>query len=171
MKSKSKKQEDLKALKEKLPKSKITVFTSFSGNNAKGLSVAQMQNLKRALREINSEYIVIKKTLIDIALKDLKRETGDVFDMEGSVGLVLGGDDPYNVSKKIYEFSRKNRALRFWGALLEDGFIDKDKFLEMAKMPSKEDLIAKLLGMIKYPITGLTIVLGEIAKSKPQTQS
>jgi len=166
MKSFSKKSEELKKLKDKLPKSKITVFTSFSGGDAKGLSVAQMQELKRGLRELNSEYVVTKKTLINIALKSIKKETDNVLEMDGSVGLVLGGDDPYAVSKKLYEFSRKNSALRFWGALTEDGFINVEKFMEMAKIPSRDELIGRLLGMMKFPITSLAIVLGEIAKSK-----
>jgi large subunit ribosomal protein L10 len=177
MKSFSKKSEELKNLKDKLPNSKITVFTSFSGGDAKGpalssskgskgLSVTQMQELKRGLRELNSEYVVTKKTLIDRALKSMKKETNSVLDMDGSIGLALGGDDPYAISKKLYEFSKKNTALKFWGALTEDGFIDTEKFMEMAKMPSREALIGGLLAMMKYPIMGLTVVLGEVAKSK-----
>jgi large subunit ribosomal protein L10 len=170
MKSRSKKEEELKELKEKLHRSKITVFTSFSTIGEKGLSVVQMQELKNGLRDLNSEYLVTKKTLFDIALRDLKKKGVDVLNMEGSVGIILGGDDSYAVSKKAYEFSRKNKSLKFFGALLEEGYIDQDKFLEMAKMPSREVLIGKLLGMIKYPIMGLTVVLSEIAKGKSQTQ-
>ncbi|MEK7076569.1 MAG: 50S ribosomal protein L10 [Patescibacteria group bacterium] len=165
MKSKTKKSEELKKLKEKLPKSKITVFTTFSRAGEKGLSVAQMSELKKALRVMNAELFVTKKTLIDLALKGLKSEA-DIYSMEGSVGLVLGNSDVYMISKKLYEFSKKNKALQFFGAIFEDSFIDKDGFLEMAKMPSKETLLARLFGMMKYPPTGLCIVLSETAKQK-----
>src|SRR3989344_3017867 len=146
MKSKTQKSKELKDLQEKLPKSKITVFTSFSKAGEKGLSVAQMTELKRLLRSLKSEYFVTKKTLIDLATKDGQYDGLDVYGMEGSVGLVLGDDDPYAVAKKVYDFSRKNPSLHFWGALLRQGsegqavFLSKEGFLEIAKMPSKEVL-------------------------------
>ena len=63
MKPKSQKKEELKKLKEKLPKSKITVFTTFSRAGEKGLSVAKMSELKRALRAMDAEYFVTKKII------------------------------------------------------------------------------------------------------------
>ena len=166
MKSKTQKSEELKSLKDKLPKSKITVFTSFSKAGEKGLSVAQMTELKRLLRSLKSEYFVTKKTLIDLATKDGQYDGLDIYGMEGSVGLVLGDDDPYAVAKKVYEFSRKNPSLHFWGALMDGKFIGKDGFLEIAKMPSKEILIGRLLGMLTYPMRGLAVALSEISKQK-----
>ena len=173
MKSKSRKSEELKSLKTKLPKSKITVFTSFSKAGEKGLSVAQITELKRLLRSIKSEYFVTKKTLIDLALRqaqdkpqDNSYDGLDIYKMDGSVGLVIGEDDPYDVAKKIYEFSRKNPALHFWGAVMDGKFMTKEGFLEIAKMPSKEVLIGRLVGMLTYPMRGLAVALNEIAKKK-----
>ncbi len=166
MKSKAQKGQELKSLEKKLPDSKLTVFTSFSPKGEKGLSVAQVQELKHLLKSMHSQYLVIKKTLIDIALRDLKYDGVDVFGMEGAMGLVLGDDDPYAVAKKIYEFSRKNQALKFFGALLDGKFIDKEKFMEIAKMPSKEVLIGRLVGMLTYPMRGLAVALNEVAKKK-----
>lgn len=182
MKSKLQKSDELKSLQDKLPKSKITVFTSFSPSTRstssgrassgqaktgeKGLSVAQMTELKRLLRSLKSEYFVTKKTLIDLAVKDKQYDGLDIYSMEGSVGLVLGEDDPYTVAKKVYEFSKKNPALHFWGALMDGKFVGKDGFLEIAKMPSKEVLIGRLLGMLTYPMRGLAVVLSEVTKSK-----
>ncbi len=166
MKSKTQKSEELKNLKAKLPKSKITVFTSFSKAGEKGLSVAQMTELKRLLRAMKSEYLVTKKTLMDLALKDKKYDGLDMYKMEGSIGLVIGDEDPYMIAKKIYEFSKKNPSLHFWGAVLEGKFVGKEGFLEVAKMPSKEVLIGRLLGMLTYPMRGLAVALSEVAKKK-----
>lgn len=166
MKSKQKKSEELKQLKVKLPKSKITIFTTFSRAGEKGLSVSQMSELKRALRAIHAEYFVTKKSLIDLALKNLKRENVDVYGMDGSIGLVFSDEDAYAVSKKLYEFAKKNTALQFFGAIFENSFMGKEGFLEMAKMPSREMLIARLLSMITYPVRSLAIVLNEISKKK-----
>lgn len=157
----------MKSLQSKLPKSQITVFTSFARTGEKGLSVAQMMQLKRLLREAHSEYIVTKKTLVEMATKDISKDaTIDVYSMTGSLGLVVGTEEPYGIAKKLYEFSRKNPALKFFGALLGESFITKEQFMEMAKMPSKEVLIGRLLGMMKYPITSMYVVMSEVAKNK-----
>jgi large subunit ribosomal protein L10 len=171
MKTKTQKKEELKSLQNKLPKSQITVFTSFARTGEKGLSVAQMMQLKRLLREVKSEYVVTKKTLIEMATKDISKDAViDVYGMTGSLGLVVvppaGGEEPYGIAKKLYEFSRKNPALKFFGALMGEEFITKEQFMEMAKMPSKEVLIGRLLGMMKYPITSMYVVMGEVVKKK-----
>ena len=175
MKTKIQKKEELKSLQDKLPKSQITVFTSFARTGEKGLSVAQMTQLKRLLREAHSEYIVTKKTLIEMATKDISKDAViDIYSMDGSLGLVIGNDEPYSLAKRMYDFAKKNPALKFFGALLRQGFegqavfITKEQFLEMAKMPSKEVLIGRLLGMMRYPLTGLAIVLSEISKKREQ---
>ena len=166
MKSKTKKTEELKLLKGKLPKFDIIIFTSFSKAGEKGLSVAQMTELKRSLRSLSSEYFVTKKTLINLAVKDKNYDGLDVYGMDGSVGLILGGSDSYGVAKSVYDFSKKNPALHFWGALVDGKFIDADAFLEIAKMPSREVLLSRLVGMLTYPIRGLAVALSEVAKRK-----
>ena len=168
MKTKVQKKEELKALKAKLPESQITVFTSFARTGEKGLSVAQMMQLKRLLREANSEYVVTKKTLIERLSQDMSKDGAqiDVYGMAGSLGLVVGKDEPYGIAKKIYDFAKKNPALKFFGAVVNGTFISEEAFMEMAKMPSKEVLIGRLFGMMKYPITSLYVVMSEIAKKQ-----
>ena len=128
--------------------------------------MAQMTELKRLLRVMRSEYFVTKKTLMDLALKGKNYDGLNIYKMEGSIGLVMGEDDPYAVAKKVYEFSRKNPSLHLWGALMDGKFFSKEGFLEIAKMPSREVLLGRLVGMLTYPMRGLAVVLGEIAKSK-----
>ena len=169
MKSRTQKSEELKTLKGKLPKAKISVFTSFSKAGEKGLSVAQMTELKRLLRSLGAEYFVTKKTLINLATQDKNYDGLDVYKMEGSVGMVLGVDNPYDVAKKVYEFSRKNPSLHFLGALMDGKFLSKELFLEIAKLPSKEVLIGRLLGMLTYPMRGLALALSEVSKKKGAT--
>lgn len=166
MKTKVQKKEELKSLQAKLPDSQITVFTSFARTGEKGLSVAQMTELKRLLRQAHSEYVVTKKTLIDRAAQVMSKDGSqiDVYAMSGSLGLVVGKEEPYSIAKKVYDFSKKNPALQFFGAMIDGGFISKEKFIEMAKMPSKEVLMGRLFGMMKYPITSMYIVMSEIAK-------
>ncbi|KKR15056.1 MAG: 50S ribosomal protein L10, partial [Parcubacteria group bacterium GW2011_GWC1_39_29] len=133
----------------------------------KGLSVAQMTELRRLLRSINADYLVTKKTIIDRAVKD--SGDVDVLSMIGSLGLAMGKDDAYVTAKKLYEFARKNTALQFFGALFDGKFINNDQFMEMAKMPSREVLLGRLFGMLKYPLSSLAIVMSEISKKKVPT--
>jgi len=170
MKTRSQKQTEVGKLKEALPKSTITIFTTFAREGEKGLSVAQMQELKRALRSLNqSEYLIAKKSLTDLTVKDLNYDGVDVFSMPGSLGVVVGNDDAYSIAKKVYEFSKKNQALKFFGAYFDGSFLDVERFMEMAKMPSRNDLLARLFSMMKYPLSSLVIVLSEIGKTKKQT--
>ena len=92
----------------------MTIFTSFARMGEKGLSVAQITELKRMLRGITSEYVVTKKTIMERATNN---RGADVYAMDGSLGLVVGNEEPYSVAKKVYEFARKNTALQFFGAL------------------------------------------------------
>lgn len=153
-------------LKDKLPKSTITIFTTFSRAGEKGLSVAQMQELKRAMRGMKSEYLIAKKSLVDIATRDAGYDGVDIYGMQGSVGVIMGTENPYDVAKKIYEFAKKNQALQFFGAIVDGAYVAKDKFLEMALMPSREVLLARLLGMMMYPVSSLAMVLKQVADQK-----
>lgn len=169
MKTKAQKTAELQSLRSKLPGSSITVFTTFAKPGEKGLSVSQMQTLKRGIRALDSEYVVTKKTLVDRAVKGAAEGDVDVYGMEGSVGVVIGKGDAYAIAKKLYDFAKTNPALQFWGGMFGGKFINKEGFLEMAKMPSKEVLIGRLLGMLTYPMRGLAVSLSEIAKKKETT--
>ncbi len=170
MKSKTKKREELQKLEQKLPKSEIVIFTTFSRAGEKGLSVAQMQELKRTLRAMKTDYVITKKNLVNIAVKDLKYDGVDVHGMNGSIGIALsppaGGEDGYVVAKKIYEFAKKNPALQFFGAWFDGKFMPVEAFREMALMPSREELLARLAGMLRYPLTGLAIVLKLVGEKR-----
>ncbi len=163
MKTKLQKKDDLKKLKEKMPKSGITIFTTFARAGEKGLSVQQIQELKKALRAANSQFTTAKKTLLEIALRDLKYDGVDVYGMAGSMGLVIGAEDPYAIAKKVYDFAKKNQALQLFGALLDGKFVTKADVLAMATMPSRDVLLSRLLGMMMYPISSLAMVLKQIA--------
>jgi large subunit ribosomal protein L10 len=165
MKSFTRKKEEFAKLKDKLAKAKITIFTSFARAGEKGLNVSDTRSLKKDLNAINSEYLVGKKTLLDKALKDNKKEV-DIFQYEGSIGVAFGYGDEQSTAKSVYTFAKKHPALRYFGAIWNGKFLDMTQFAEFAKLPSKEAMIAKLLGMMKYPISALAIVLDQIAKSK-----
>lgn len=175
MKSFTQKKEELSKLKDKLAEAKIVVFSSFARDGENGLNVTDMRKLKNGLREINSEYFVEKKTLLDKALREakpsfVKTSEGkgeiDVFQYPGSLGVVFGYGDEQSVAKSVYNFAKKYPALKYFGAIWNGKFMDLTQFTEFAKLPSKEVMIARLLGMMKYPIWMLAVVLNQISKKE-----
>ena len=180
MKTKQQKQETVKSLTAKFKTARMVAVTSFAKAGEKGLGVAQTQTLKRGLRADGGEYIVAKKRLVNIArqMAGLSDEL-DAEKLPGSVGVVVGGAeaDAVKLAKDIYDFSKANPVFEIFGALLDKNFIDKARFIELAKLPSREVLIGRLLGMMQYPIKGfmnavngnsrkLVMVLNQIAISK-----
>ena len=156
MKTKQQKTQDLESLQKRIPDSKITVFTSFAKEGEKGLTVSQMTELRKSLREKGGEYLVSKKTLIK---KAVDSDLVNPREFEGSVGVVLGFEDPIETAKSVYEFSKKTEALVVHGAIFENGFLDAGQFTELAKLPGREVLLARAIGMMNYPLTGLATVL------------
>jgi large subunit ribosomal protein L10 len=166
MKTKAQKKTAIDALAKELPKATITIFTTFARKGEKGLSVAELQQLKRALRADKSEYLVAKKTLIEKTMEGLKYDGIDVYGMEGSMGLVVGHGDAYAVAKELYAFAKEHKALQMFGAWLDGHAVSREDLLAMALLPSREELLVRLLGMMKYPLTSLAIVLNQVAKNK-----
>ena len=167
MKTKAQKQEAIEQLEKSLPEASITIFTTFSRAGEQGLTVSQLQQLKRSLRKEDAEYVVAKKTLLTKALKDLNYDGIDVDALEGSVGLVVGRGDIYAVARAAYQFAKANPALRLFVAYSDGKVMTTEEVTEVATMPSKDELIARLLGMLNYPLRSLAIVLNQIAEKAP----
>ncbi len=178
MKTFQQKKEELAKLQEKLSKSKITIFTSFAREGEKGLNVIEMKELKKNLRANEAEYLVGKKTLLNKALSNIKNpDQINVFKFPGSMGVTFGFGEETSVARTLYTFGKKNQALKFFGALFGTRFIDDKQFIELAKMPNREVVLSRVIGMMKYPLSSivnvlqanirnLVGVLGQISKSK-----
>ena len=162
MKTKEQKKETVKDLSKKLPEAEMVIFTSYSRAGEKGLSVAKMRELKKALRGVGAEYVVAKKNLIRIATEQTSlSKLVDVNNFEGSVGVVVGTkeSDSATLSKNVYDFSKANPVFKVFGAILEQRYLNADRFNELAKLPSKEIMLGRVVGMMQYPLTGLMNVL------------
>jgi len=167
MKTREQKSQTVKDLSKKIPEADMVIFTSFSREGEKGLSVAQMRKLKKGLKSVGAEYIVAKKSLIGISAKNSGlADLLDAGSFDGSLGLVLGkkGEDSIVLSKNIYDFSRANPVFRIFGAVLEKKYLDADRFKDFAKLGSREMLIGRFLGMMQYPIKNLLVLLANIKK-------
>lgn len=140
-------------IRDKFKKQKIAFFVDF-----KGLKTRDLSDLKRSLKKAQSELVVAKKTLLGLALKGGELNF-DVKRLEGQIAVVFGFKDEILPAKIVYQFSQKNEKLKVLGGIFDGNIIEKEKIIELAQLPSKEELLAGLVGRISSPIYGLVNVL------------
>jgi len=158
--SRQKKQEIIQDLKEKINRQKTIVFVDF-----KGLKVKDVLDLKRKLNQSDSLFRVSKKTLFKIAIKDLGSSFSQkINEFKGDLGIIFGFKDVISPSKTIYNFSLENEKLKILGGVFEGNFIEQEKVIELAKLPTKEELLARLVGSVSAPVSNLVYVLQENIK-------
>jgi len=147
-KTKEEKKLILKELSEKIKKQTTMLLVDFTG-----LKVVEAFNLRKELKKAEAELKVAKKTLIQLALKDNKLDR-NIKEMNGEIALVLGYNDEILPAKAIYDFSKKNKNLKILGGFFNNEYQEAGKFIELAKLPSKEELLGRLVGSISSPISG-----------------
>ena len=112
------------------------------------------------MRKEDSEYYVAKKTLVDLALKDTKIQNVKVKEFAGQMAAVFGYGDEVAPAKIVDKFKKdKEGKIEFVGGILENEFIDVATVSELAKLPSKQELYAKIVGSINAPVSGFVNVL------------
>lgn len=151
--TKTQKQKIIEDLKEKIARQKIIIFVDFTGLKVKALSA-----LRKKLKKIDSELKVAKKTLMEIAFKTAKLNL-EAKKIPGEVALAFGYKDEISPAKIVWEFSQENLNLKILGGILENNLIDAERIIEVAKLPVKEELLAKLVSSISAPITNFVNVL------------
>jgi large subunit ribosomal protein L10 len=152
--TKDKKKEIIKDLVDKLSRQKTIVFFDYTG-----LKVNQFQELRSKLREHGLDCRVAKKTLIDLALEDAGLKVAKVKEVPGQVALVFGYEDEVIPVKVLYEFSKENKDLKIMAGVIQGDYLKNEAIIALAKLPSKQELLAKLIGSISAPIYGLTNAL------------
>ena len=154
-KSREQKKEILKKLEDKITRAKSIVFASFNG-----LEAEENNKLRQTLKSEQSEYFVAKKTLFSLALKDKKIDGLDVKDFKGKIAAIFGYEDEVAPAKVIYDFQKKNEdKIDFVGGVLENKFLSGEKITALAKLPSKIELYAKMVGSLNAPVSGFVNVL------------
>ena len=153
MQTKDQKKNIVKDLAEIIKNSKSVVFSDF-----KGLKVKDMTDLRRELRKEESDMKVVKKTLINLALKDAGIEM-DTKNFEGQIAIAISEKDEVAIAKIISKFAKANENLKIVGGILGTKTLAKEEIAALAKLPSKEELLAKLVGTINAPVSGFVNVL------------
>ena len=160
----SAKQAVVAQLKEQLESAKGVVLTSY-----KGLTVAQDTELRRELREAGVSYHVVKNTMLRIAAKEAGIE-GIEEHLEGTTAFAFSTEDAVAPAKVICGFIKKNKledaeVLTVKVGMVEGKVIGVDEVKALAALPSREELIAELLGSMNAPISNTVNVLQGVIRN------
>lgn len=137
----------LGSIKEKLSSS-IILFADF-----RGMTVSELTLLRREVKREGGSASVYKNTLTRKALDEMNISCPDDF-LKGP-SLFLSGQDPVVLSKLLVKFTKDVESLKIKGGFLDKSALDERKVVQLASLPSREELIAKVVGTIKAPLTRL----------------
>lgn len=159
MSTKQFKSEKIDALKSKLEKAKVAVVTEY-----KGYSVEEIQKLRRALQKEGGDYMVTKNTLAKIAVKGTEFEVL-AETLKGPIALAFGYEDEVSPAKVVAKFIKDSKKGVILGAALEGNLLSAKEAEALATLPSKEELIAKILGSINSPASGIALSVNAVMAS------
>lgn len=147
------KQQKVKEIQERISNAKLVVFTDY-----RGLTVAEMTDLRNNLRAPGVKFKVVTNTMTEFALKNTGHE--DLIPhIEGPNAVLFSDEDVVGPAKTIFDFIAKYKKLEVKVGILEGQIVGKENIKALADLPPREVLIAKVLGTMQAPITSFVYVL------------
>ena len=131
----------------------------------RGLTVAEDTELRKQLREAGITYKVYKNTMMNFAFKGTDCE-GLAPYLEGPSAIAISKDDATAPARILCKFAKNAKALEIKGGVVEGTVYDSKGIEAISNVPSREELLGKLLGSIQSPITNLARVLNQIAEQQ-----
>ncbi|HET6498009.1 MAG TPA: 50S ribosomal protein L10 [Coriobacteriia bacterium] len=124
----------------------------------RGLTVREMQDLRAKVRDAGGELKVYKNTLAEIAVRELALPSMDEF-LAGPTAFVFADADPVGPTKAMVNFAKEHKALEVKGGLVQNALVDAAAVKAIASLPSREELIAKLLATMLNPMASTVRIL------------
>lgn len=173
----SEKEAIIAEVNEKASRASALYFADFSG-----VTVAEETELRREFRKSGVEYRVVKNTLARKALENIEGCDQVVKQLVGQTGIAFGYDDAIVPAKIIKKFADKTGKLNLKLAVVEKRMFEGQDLLELAKLPSRKEMIASIMGSLQSPISGvvgavnavlrdLVSVIDQIGKQKKTVSS
>ena len=160
----NKKKAKVSELAQKLKEAKSIVLADY-----RGLTVEQDTKLRKELREAGVEYSVIKNSIINFAAKESNLEGLEEY-LKGPTAIAISTTDEVAPSKILAKYAKEFKNLELKGGVVEGNIIDLEGVNELASTPSREELLAKLIGSLQSPLYGLAIGLNAIAEKQEEAQ-
>ena len=151
--SKDKKQQLVADLNELLSDAKMTVFAKYQG-----LTVAEMQELRKAARENNVKIKIVKNRLVRVAMGAIAvYKNTDTSALEGQLLYAVSNDDEVAPAQVLAKFAKDHEALELKGAFSGEGAnLDEAQVKALADLPSKDQLIGQVVDMLLSPVNDVT---------------
>jgi len=154
--------QEKEAIKDKLvaafKKAKSVVFADYQG-----LKVAQADKLRQKAREANVEYVVAKKSLLNLAAKEAGYEL-DMKQFPGMLGAAFGTQDEVAPASVLGDMS-KETSLKLVGGIFEGQVVGREKVDALSKLPSKQQLLSQVVGTMYAPVSAFVRALNAIRES------
>lgn len=163
-KTKTQKADILKVIEEKLAKMKSAVMFNYSG-----IEVKELNRLRDKCREEGVDYIVAKKTLLKKALSEQGLAQIAEKGFEGEIATLFSYGDEVAPARILSVFAKENEKIKFAGGILEGNYIDAARVTELSKIPSRQELLAKVVGCLSNSMSGFVRVLNALKEKKEQT--
>ncbi|ALZ88576.1 MULTISPECIES: 50S ribosomal protein L10 [Aerococcus] len=156
----AKKQQEVNEVVEKMNAANSLVVVDYLG-----LSVAEVTELRKQLREAGVEFKVIKNTIMRRALDSQELEYHEeVF--QGPTAVAFGMEDAVAPAKILSDFAKKAEALELKGGILEGKVLSKEEIQQIAKLPNREGLLSMLLSVLQAPVRNVAYAVKAVADAK-----
>jgi large subunit ribosomal protein L10 len=130
----------------------------------RGLDVGQANDLRNKLREVGVEYRVVKNTLLRLAAKGTDSACFDEY-LNGPTAIALVNDDPVAPAKALVEFAKQNSVFELKAGMLDGKLLAVAEIQALAELPSRDELLAKMLGSMSAPATNFVGVLAAVPRT------
>lgn len=159
MKKKADKRKDTEALQSDLAKVSTVILTTFQG-----ITVDQDTKLRRAVESAGGQYRVVKNTLAEQAGKGTPAEPL-LQNLSGTNSIAYTATDPVALAKVLTKIAKDVPAFRFKAGVLEGRVISIDEIQQLAQLPSKEELISKIMFLLQAPAQRMASVLAAVSRN------
>lgn len=147
------KEAQVELIQKKFSQAKAVVLTDY-----RGLTVEEMTELRKKLREAEVEFRVVKNTLARLAARKANIEGLEPY-LEGPTAIAFGEKDPVAPAKILHSFARDHKNLELKMGIVENRILDRQELAALATLPSREVLLAQLAGVMQAPLRNLGMVL------------
>ena len=153
-KTRAQKEEAVVKLKEKLDKATGLVFADY-----KGLSMKQLSDLRKKLREQNAEFAITKNSILDRALQSTNYQIPNTNSFEGPTATLFAYDDAIFPIKILVKAFKDFAIGKVKSGFLDGEVLDEAKIIQLSSLPTKDELHGKVVGVLAAPLQGMVSVL------------
>lgn len=150
----------VESIKDKVARAKAITFTNYLG-----ISASDASSLRQKLKETDAEILVTKNTLLKVALKANNIEAKELDkDLEGPTAAVFSFGDPVTPIKALFDFAKKAQFPKIKSAIIEGIYTTAGQVEIIKDLPSKDQLIAQVVGTLKAPLSSFVGVMSGVQR-------